>query len=128
MVSKFKIIMSLLKHIIQLDKPACCAPKIMFLKGYESAFRGGTLSYMKNLLINHPIVFLIESPLNIFFRLFCLVVEDLYNDGAIGVDGSVCRTLCDFCIRLDGLLGCEDLPIAVMQKKKKKNQSTLFYT
>ena len=27
---------------------------------------------MKNLLINHPIVFLIEPPLNIFFMLFIL--------------------------------------------------------
>ena len=82
--------MSLLKHIIQLDKPACCAPKIMFLKWWESAFSGGTLSYMKNLLINRPIVSLIEPPLNIFFRIFCFAAEDLYNDGAIGSDGSVC--------------------------------------
>ena len=50
---------------------------------------------MKNLLINRPIVSLIEPPLNIFFRLFCFVAEDLYNDGASGGDGSVCRTLCD---------------------------------
>ena len=45
---------------------------------------------MKNLLINRPIVFLIEPPLNIFFRLFYLAAEDLYTDGAIGGDGSVC--------------------------------------
>ena len=45
---------------------------------------------MKNLLINRPIVSLIEPPLNIFFRLFCLAVEDLYNDGTTGSDGSVC--------------------------------------
>ena len=45
---------------------------------------------MKNLLINRSIVSLIEPPLNIFFRLFCLEAEDLYNDGAIGGDGSVC--------------------------------------
>ena len=37
---------------------------------------------MKNLLINRPIVSLIEPPLNIFFRLFCFSAEDLYNDGA----------------------------------------------
>ena len=83
---------------------------------------------MKNLLINCPIVSLIEPPLNIFFRLFCLAAKDLYNDGAIGGDGSICRTLYDLCIRLNGSLGCKDLPIEIMQKKKKKNQSTLFYT
>ena len=73
---------------------------------------------MKNLLINRPIVSLIEPPLNIFFKLFCLIVKDLYN-GAIGGDGSVCRTLCDICIRLNGSLGCEDSPIAIMKKKIK---------
>ena len=72
--------MSLLKHIIQLDKLACSAPKT----------RGGTLSYTKNLLINRPIVSLIEPPLNIFFRLFCLAAKHLYNDSAIGGDGFVC--------------------------------------
>ena len=81
---------------------------------------------MKNLLISRPIVSLIEPPLNIFFRLFCFVAEDLYNDGAIGSDGSICQTLCDFCICLDGSPGCEDSSIAIMQKKK--NQITLFYT
>ena len=75
---------------------------------------------MKNLLINRPIASLIEPPLNIFFRLFCLVVEDLYNDGAIGGDGSICRTLCDICIGLDGSPGCENSPIAIMQKNKIK--------
>ena len=50
---------------------------------------------MKNLLINRLIVSLIEPHLNIFFRLFCFAAEDLYNDGASGGDGSVCRTLCD---------------------------------
>ena len=80
---------------------------------------------MKNLLINRPTVSLIESPLNIFFRLFCFPAEDLYNDGAIGGDGSVCRTLCDICICLDGSLGCEDSPIAIMQKNKI---NLLFYT
>ena len=69
---------------------------------------------MKNLLINSLIVSLIEPPLNIFFRLFYFVVEDLYNDGAIGGDGSICRTLCDLCIRLDGSPGCKDSPIAIM--------------
>ena len=73
-----------------------------------------------NLIINRPIVSLIEPPLNIFFRLFCLVAEDLYNDGAIGGDGSVSRTLCNFCIRLDESPGCEDSPIAIMQKNKIK--------
>ena len=72
---------------------------------------------MKNLLINRPIVSLIEPPLNIFFRLFCFPAEDLYNDGAIGGDGSVCRTLYDLFIRLDGSPGCEDSSIAIMQKK-----------
>ena len=69
---------------------------------------------MKNLLINHLIVSLIEPPLNIFFRLFCFAAEDLYNDGVIGSDGSICRTLCDLCIRLDGSPSCEDLPITIM--------------
>ena len=74
---------------------------------------------MKNLLINRPIVSLIEPPLNIFFRLFCLAVKDLYNNGAIGGNGSICQTLCYICIRLDGSLGCEDSPIAIMEKKLK---------
>ena len=73
---------------------------------------------MKNLLINRLIVSLIEPPLKIFFRLFCFAAKDLYNDGAIGGDGSVCRTLCDLCIRLDGSPGCEDSPIAITQKNK----------
>ena len=73
---------------------------------------------MKNLLINRLIVSLIEPPLNIFFRLFCFAVEDLYNDGSIGGDGSVCRTLCDHCIRLDGSPGCENSPIVITQKIK----------
>ena len=73
---------------------------------------------MKNLLINRPIVSLIEQSLNIFFRLFCFAAKDLYNDGAIGNDGSVCRTLCDLCIRLDESPGCEDSPIAIMEKNK----------
>ena len=81
---------------------------------------------MKKLLINCPIVSLIEPPLNIFFRLFCFAAEDLSNDSAIGGDGSVCRTLCDLCIRLDGSPDCEDSPIAIM--KKNKNKITLFYT
>ena len=72
---------------------------------------------MKNLLINRPIISLIEPPLDIFFRLFCFAAKDLYNDGVIGGDGFVCRTLCDLCIRLDGSHGCEDSPIAIMQKK-----------
>ena len=82
---------------------------------------------MKNLLINCPIISLIKPPLNIFFRLFCLTAEDLYNDGAIGGDGFVCRTLCDLWICLDGSPGCEGSFIVIMQKKKKKNQITLLY-
>ena len=74
---------------------------------------------MKNLLINCPIVSLIEPHLNIFFRIFCFAAKDLYNDGAIGGDGSISRTLCDLCIHLDGPLGCEDSPITIMQKKIK---------
>ena len=72
---------------------------------------------MKNLLINRPIVSLIEPHLNIFFRLFCLASKDLYNDGAIGGDGFVCQILCDLCISIDGSLGCKDLPISIIQKK-----------
>ena len=72
---------------------------------------------MKNLLINCLIVSLIKPHLNTFFRLFCLAAEDLYNDGATGGDGSVCQTLYDLCIRLDGSPGCEDSPITIMQKK-----------
>ena len=75
---------------------------------------------MKNLLINCLIVSLIEPPLNIFFRLFCFTVEDLYNDGAIDDDGSICRTLFDLCIRLDGSPSCEDSPIAIIQTNKIK--------
>ena len=73
---------------------------------------------MKNLLINRLIVSLIELPLNIFFSLFCFATKDLYNDGAIGGDGSVRRTLCDLCIHLDGSPGCEDSPIAIIQNNK----------
>ena len=73
---------------------------------------------MKNLLINRPIVSFIEPPLNIFFRFFCLATKDLYNDGAISGDRSVCRALCDLCVRLEGSPGCEDSPIAIMQKIK----------
>ena len=51
------------------------------------------LSYMKNLLIYRPIVSLIAHPLKRFLTLFCLAVEDLYNDGARGDDGSDCLTL-----------------------------------
>ena len=79
---------------------------------------------MKNLLINRPIVSLIEPPLNIFFRLFFFTAEDLYNDGAIGGDGSVCRILCDLCICLDGSPGCEDSPIEIMPNN---NQFNLHY-
>ena len=73
---------------------------------------------MKNLLIKRPIVSLIEPSLNIFFMLLCFAAEDLYNYGAIAGDGSICRTLCDLYIRLDGSPGCEDSPIAIMQNNK----------
>ena len=43
---------------------------------------------MKILLISWPIVSLIAPPLKRFLILFCLVAEDLYNDGARGGDGS----------------------------------------
>ena len=75
---------------------------------------------MKNLLVNCLIVSFIEPLLNMFFRIFCFAAKDLYNDGAICDDGSVYRTLCDFCIRLDGSLGCEDLHVTIMQKNKIK--------
>ena len=42
----------------------------------------------------------------------------MYNDGAIGGDGSICRTLCDLCICLDGSPSYKDLPIAIMKKNK----------
>ena len=48
---------------------------------------------MKNLLINQLIVYLIAHPLKKNLILFCLVAEDLYNDGARGGDGSDCPTL-----------------------------------
>ena len=51
------------------------------------------LSYMKNLLINWPIVSLISPPLKIFLILFCLAAEDLYNDRGRGGDGFDCLTL-----------------------------------
>ena len=51
------------------------------------------LSYMKNLLINQPIVSLIAHPLKRFLTLFCLAAEDLYNNGTRGGDGSDCLTL-----------------------------------
>ena len=48
---------------------------------------------MKNLLINWPIVSLIVPHLKRLLIFFCLVAEDLYNDGARGGDGSDCLTL-----------------------------------
>ena len=48
---------------------------------------------MKNLLISWSIVSLITPFLKIFLILFCLVAEDLYNDGATGGDGFDCLTL-----------------------------------
>ena len=43
---------------------------------------------MKNLLISWHIISLIAPPLKIFLMLFCLAIEDLYNDGTRGGDGS----------------------------------------
>ena len=51
------------------------------------------LSYIKNLLINRPIVSLNARLLKRFLTLFCLAAKDLYNDGARGGDGSDCLTL-----------------------------------
>ena len=48
---------------------------------------------MKNLLMNRPIISLIEPPLKIFLILFGLVAEDLYNDGARGGYESNCLIL-----------------------------------
>ena len=70
---------------------------------------------------------LIEPPLNIFFRLFCLAIEGFYNDGEIGSDGSICQTFCDLCIRLDGSPSCEDSLIEIIQKKKNFKVH-FFYT
>ena len=66
---------------------------------------------MKNLLIKHLIVSLMEPPLNKSLIFLCLVAKDLYNEGAIGDDGSKYRTLCDFHIDLDASLGHDDSPI-----------------
>ena len=68
---------------------------------------------MKNLLIIRLIFSFIEPSLNIFFRLLWLAIEDLYNDGAIGSDGSICQALCDFCIRIDRSVGWEDSFITI---------------
>ena len=68
---------------------------------------------MKNLLIIRLIVSFIEPSLNMFFRLLWLAIEVLYNDGAIGSDGSVCQALCDFYIHLDGSVGWEDSSITI---------------
>ena len=48
---------------------------------------------MKNLLISRPIVSLIAPSLKRFLMFFYLAIEDLYNDGARGGDGSDCPTL-----------------------------------
>ena len=60
---------------------------------------------MKNLLINRPIVSLIEPHLNIFFKPFYFAAEDLYNNDAIGGNGCACQKFCNLCIILDGLAG-----------------------
>ena len=75
--------------------------------------RWNTFIYEK-LANQSSIVSLIEPPLNIFSRHFCLAAECLYNDGAISGDGSVCRTRYDLCIHLDGSPGCEDSPIEII--------------
>ena len=51
------------------------------------------LSYMKNILINRPIISLNAPSLKRFLIFFCLVAEDLYNDGARGGDISESHTL-----------------------------------
>ena len=52
-----------------------------------------------------------------FLTFFCLATEDLYNEGAIGSDRSKCRILCDLRMCLVGLVGCEDLLIAIIKIK-----------
>ena len=51
------------------------------------------------------------------FTFFYLATKDLYNEGALGGDGSEYRTLCDLLICLIGLVGCEDLPIIIIKIK-----------
>ena len=62
-------------------------------------------------------VSLMAPPLKRFFIFFCLAAEDLYNEGALSGDGSKYRTLCDLCICLVGLVGCEDSPIIIIKIK-----------
>ena len=72
---------------------------------------------MKNLLIKHPMVSLMAPPSKRFFAFFCLATKDLYNEGAVGGDGSEYQTLCDLRICLVGLVGCEDSPIIIIKIK-----------
>ena len=66
---------------------------------------------MKNLLIKSPIVSLMEPHLNKSLIFLRLTVKDLYNERAIGDDGSEYRTLCDFHIGLGASLGRDDSPV-----------------
>ena len=89
----------------------------MFLKWREFALLGIILSYMKNLLINHPVIFSMRPLLKRFLTFFYLVAEDLYNEGVIGNDGLECQTLCNLRMYLVGLVGCEDSPIIIIKIK-----------
>ena len=62
-------------------------------------------------------VSLMAPPLKRFFTFFYLAVEDLYNEGAIGDDGSEYWTLCNLRICLVGLVRCEDSPITIIKIK-----------
>ena len=89
----------------------------MFLKWREFALLGIILSYMKNLLINHPMIFSMTPFLKRFLTFFYLVAKDLYNEGALGGDGSEYQTLYDLRICLVGLVRCEDLPVIIIKIK-----------
>ena len=78
---------------------------------------GPQLSYMKNLLIKHPMVSLMAPHLKRFFAFFCLATKDLYNEGALGGDGSEYQTRCNLRICLIGLVKCEDSPIKIIKIK-----------
>ena len=62
-------------------------------------------------------VSLMAPPSKRFFAFFCLATKDLYNEGAVGGDGSEYQTLCDLRICLVGLVGCEDSPIIIIKIK-----------
>ena len=62
-------------------------------------------------------VSLMAPPLKRFFTFFCLVAKDLYNEGALGGDGSEYQTLYDLRICLVELVRCEDLPVIIIKIK-----------